>query len=99
MIAVNHYLAFQYFSTVWHPFHEVSLIFPHGFTFVSLVFNCSICPQVLAFFTLCLWFVPFSFFVSLSANENTLPTMDTQARPGLCCLYCMEKSLDSICQG
>ena len=30
--------------------------------------------QVLAYFTVCLWIVPFSFFVSLSANENVLPT-------------------------
>ena len=30
--------------------------------------------QVLAYFTICLWLVPFAFFVSLSANENVLPT-------------------------
>ena len=30
--------------------------------------------QVLAFFTICLWLVPFALFVSLSANENVLPT-------------------------
>ncbi len=28
----------------------------------------------MAYFTLCLWLVPFAFFVSLSANENVLPT-------------------------
>ena len=50
-IVINHYMAFSYFATVWHPFSEV-----------------------LAFFTICLWLVPFSFFVSLSANENVLPT-------------------------
>ncbi|XP_052072339.1 protein TEX261-like [Mytilus californianus] len=31
--------------------------------------------DVMAFFTICLWIVPFAFFVSLSANENVLPTM------------------------
>jgi hypothetical protein len=31
--------------------------------------------QVMAYFTLCQWLVPFAFFVSLSANENVLPTM------------------------
>lgn len=31
--------------------------------------------EILAYFTLCLWLVPFSFFVSLSINEYTLPTM------------------------
>jgi len=30
--------------------------------------------QVLTYFTICLWIVPFTFFVSLSANENVLPT-------------------------
>ncbi|XP_046368302.1 protein TEX261-like [Haliotis rufescens] len=37
--------------------------------------------EVLAFFTICLWLVPFAFFVSLSANENVLPTVsETQPR-------------------
>ena len=30
--------------------------------------------QVLAYFFLCLWLVPFSFFISLSANDFVLPT-------------------------
>ncbi|XP_064535852.1 protein TEX261 [Drosophila montana] len=30
--------------------------------------------QVLAYFTVCLWMVPFALFVSLSANDNVLPT-------------------------
>ncbi|CAG2163340.1 unnamed protein product [Oppiella nova] len=30
---------------------------------------------VLAFFTICLWLIPFAFFISLSANENVLPTI------------------------
>ncbi|KAL4231133.1 hypothetical protein ACF0H5_008716 [Mactra antiquata] len=50
-VLLNHYLAFSYFTSVYHPFHEV-----------------------LAYFTICLWLVPFAFFVSLSANENVLPT-------------------------
>lgn len=32
------------------------------------------CPQVLAYFTFCLWLIPFAFFVSLSAGENILPS-------------------------
>jgi hypothetical protein len=36
--------------------------------------------EVLAFFTICLWLVPFSFFVSLSANENVLPTSVGQTK-------------------
>uniref|UniRef100_A0A1A9WIG4 Protein TEX261 n=1 Tax=Glossina brevipalpis TaxID=37001 RepID=A0A1A9WIG4_9MUSC len=30
--------------------------------------------KVLAYFTICLWMVPFALFVSLSANDNVLPT-------------------------
>jgi len=30
--------------------------------------------EVLAYFTLCVWLVPFTFFVSLSAGDNVLPT-------------------------
>merc|ERR1719339_579201 len=36
--------------------------------------------EVMAYFTVCMWLVPFSFFVSLSANENVLPTMNTMER-------------------
>lgn len=32
------------------------------------------CHQVLAYFTFCLWIIPFAFFVSLSAGENVLPS-------------------------
>ena len=30
-------------------------------------------PEIVAYFLLLVWTVPFIFFVSLSANENTLP--------------------------
>ena len=36
--------------------------------------TCIVSLQVLAFFFLCLWLVPFSFFISLSANDLVLPT-------------------------
>lgn len=54
MVFVNHYLAFDHFSSVWYPFSEI-----------------------LAYFTICLWILPFAFFVSLSASENVLPTAST----------------------
>ncbi|CAH0391827.1 unnamed protein product [Bemisia tabaci] len=57
LLFVNHYLAFDYFSSVYHPFSEV-----------------------MAYFTLCLWLVPCALFVSLSANENILPTV-AETRP------------------
>jgi len=36
--------------------------------------------EVMAYFTVCMWLVPFAFFVSLSANENVLPTIN-ERRP------------------
>ncbi|XP_034482538.1 protein TEX261-like [Drosophila innubila] len=30
--------------------------------------------QVLAYFTICMWMVPFALFVSVNANDNVLPT-------------------------
>jgi len=31
--------------------------------------------EIASFFGLCVWFVPFALFVSLSASDNVLPTM------------------------
>lgn len=39
--------------------------------------------EVLAFFTICLWIVPFALFVSLSANDNVLPTTVANERSPL----------------
>ncbi|XP_037091681.1 protein TEX261-like isoform X2 [Pollicipes pollicipes] len=52
MLVVNHYLAFQHFTSVYYPFHEV-----------------------IGYFVVCLWLVPLELLVSLSANENVLPTV------------------------
>lgn len=78
MLVVNHYLAFSYFGNVYHPFSEVC--FQWHYRFLSLCQTIShvslLCSfsQVIGYFTLCLWLVPFALFVSLSANENVLPT-------------------------
>lgn len=80
MLVVNHYLAFSYFGSVYHPFSEVSYQYycTHAcFLFKLLVTYYSLYyffKQVIGYFTLCLWLVPFALFVSLSANENVLPT-------------------------
>lgn len=44
-----------------------------AFQYFSDVFHSF--SEVMAYFTLCLWLVPFALFVSLSANENVLPTV------------------------
>ncbi|RKP06339.1 transmembrane adaptor Erv26-domain-containing protein [Thamnocephalis sphaerospora] len=38
--------------------------------------------QVATFFSICVWLVPFAYFTSLSAGDNTLPTFDADAQTG-----------------
>jgi len=58
----------------------VMLLVNHYLAFQFFADKYYIFSEVLAYFTLCLWLVPFAFFVSLSANENVLPTM-AEKRP------------------
>ncbi|KJE94365.1 hypothetical protein, variant [Capsaspora owczarzaki ATCC 30864] len=52
------------------------MVFVHHFASFS-VFTAQYFPflHIVAYFTLCVWLIPFVFFISLSANENTLPTV------------------------
>lgn len=75
MLIVNHWLAFTYFSSVWYQFSEV-----RARNMKMLIFDKkNSLPQILAYFTLCLWVVPFALFVSLSANDNVLPTVNERS--------------------
>ncbi|KAK7110146.1 protein TEX261-like [Littorina saxatilis] len=66
---------FPFFDLTSPPFIAsiVLLVFNHylAFSYFSDVWYPF--AEVLSYFTICLWLVPFAFFVSLSANENTLP--------------------------
>merc|ERR1712141_547847 len=53
----------------------VMVVMNHYLAFQFFAENYHPFSEVMAYFTLCLWLVPFAFFVSLSANENILPTM------------------------
>ena len=75
MVVANHYFAFSYFGEKYYPFSEVRY---QSIYCIRLQSYCS--PQVMAYFTVCMWLVPFAFFVSLSANENVLPTL-SESRP------------------
>lgn len=52
----------------------ILVIVNHFFAFRFFAKNYYPLAEVLAFFTLCLWIVPFALFVSLSANDQVLPT-------------------------
>merc|ERR1712192_101221 len=74
--------SFPFFS-VSSPSFVVAVIMVlvnHYFAFSYFGENYYPFSEVMAYFTICMWLVPFSFFVSLSANENVLPTMNTMER-------------------
>ena len=65
MLTVNHVFAFGYFGEVIFKKREL-------LKKIRKVYHQF--HDVLAYFTICVWLVPFTFFISLSAGENTLPT-------------------------
>ncbi|OUM52085.1 hypothetical protein BVG19_g1241 [[Candida] boidinii] len=68
LAVINHYLWFQHFGNPYIPSIDERLDpnfkLPHYPTFT----------EIASFFGICVWLIPFSLFISLSANENTLPT-------------------------
>uniref|UniRef100_U5EY91 Protein TEX261 n=1 Tax=Corethrella appendiculata TaxID=1370023 RepID=U5EY91_9DIPT len=62
------FLSIQFLSGV------ILLLVNHYFAFVYFQQNYHTFSEVMAYFTLCLWLVPFALFISLSANDNVLPT-------------------------
>ncbi|CAB3990711.1 TEX261 [Paramuricea clavata] len=58
---------------------SVALVFVNhylAFQYFSQVYYSF--SEILGYFTVCLWILPFAFFISLSANENVLPTASMQ---------------------
>ena len=39
--------------------------------------------EIASYFGICVWLVPFALFVSLSASDNVLPTMGSEAPSGV----------------
>lgn len=65
---LNHYVWFQHFSAFQSQSYRT----------MSSYYDQPEVPsftQIASFFGICVWLVPFSLFVSLSANDNVLPTM------------------------
>merc|ERR1719431_700358 len=69
--------SFPFFSATSPSFivAVVMVIVNHYFAFSHFGQNYYPFSEVIAYFTICMWLVPFAFFVSLSANENVLPTL------------------------
>ncbi|NXF14032.1 TX261 protein, partial [Smithornis capensis] len=52
----------------------VLVVLNHYLAFQFFAEEFYLFSEVLAYFTFCLWLIPFTFFVSLSAGENVLPS-------------------------
>ncbi|KFY12390.1 hypothetical protein V492_03906 [Pseudogymnoascus sp. VKM F-4246] len=72
LVLVNHYYCFAHFSSL--PRTPTNSIYdaPVGPTFT----------EIASYFGICVWLVPFALFVSLSASDNVLPTMGSEAPSG-----------------
>lgn len=75
----SHYLILSNFPFVsfFSPGFILSILFMitnHYLAFKYFAANYYPFSEVIAYFTLYLWLVPFALFVSLSANDNVLPT-------------------------
>lgn len=57
----------------------VMLVVNHWLAFRFFSQNWYQFTEVLSYFTLCVWLVPFALFVSLSANDNVLPTVNERS--------------------
>jgi hypothetical protein len=72
LVLLNHYVWFRHFS-------DPSNIAPQSRYDTS---NVPTFTEIASYFGICVWLVPFSLFVSLSAGDNVLPTMGSEA-PGM----------------
>jgi hypothetical protein len=67
-VLLNHYVWFSHFSNVSVPPQQSIYDKPNVPTFT----------EIASYFGICVWLVPFSLFVSLSAGDNVLPTMGSE---------------------
>ncbi|CZS94277.1 related to transmembrane protein Tex-261 [Rhynchosporium agropyri] len=73
LVLLNHYVWFNHFSFSSLVTKPASRYDPS---------NLPTFTEIASFFGLCVWLVPFSLFVSLSASDNVLPTMGSET-PGM----------------
>ncbi|XP_074605487.1 protein TEX261 [Brevipalpus obovatus] len=69
---------FPYFSFTSFPFVSavVLLVVNHYLAFSYFSKHYYTLSEVLGYFTTCVWMVPFAYFISLSANDYVLPTVN-----------------------
>jgi hypothetical protein len=75
LVILNHWLWFRHFSTPPNTGYSYGTGFGAGVDVPSFT-------EIASYFGLCVWLVPFSLFVSLSAGENVLPSMGSEYATG-----------------
>lgn len=78
LVITNHFLWFRHFSTA--PFNT-----PPSSRYPKSRYDQLDMPsftEISSYFGLCVWLIPFSLFVSLSAGENVLPSMGSEYATG-----------------
>lgn len=81
LVILNHYLWFRHFST---PPTIPPLTNPR-YGYKSSRYDQLDVPsftEIASYFGICVWLVPFSLFVSLTASENVLPSMGSEYATG-----------------
>ncbi|KAH8676141.1 transmembrane adaptor Erv26 [Xylariales sp. PMI_506] len=71
LVLVNHYFWFRHFSAAQQrSYSRMTNIYDQP--------NVPSFTEVASYFGICVWLIPFSLFVSLSASDNVLPTIGTE---------------------
>ncbi|KAI1433661.1 transmembrane adaptor Erv26 [Xylaria sp. CBS 124048] len=71
LVLFNHYMWFRHFSEAQQ----------RSYSRMISMYDQSEVPsftEIASFFGICVWLIPFALFVSLSANDNVLPTMGSE---------------------
>lgn len=77
LVLANHYFWFRHFQNPDLTRYSHRNDYPYGFNPDIPSFT-----EVASFFGICVWLVPFSLFVGLSAGENVLPSMGSEYATG-----------------
>jgi hypothetical protein len=72
LVLLNHYVWFKHFS------HHQERAYQNMTSYYDTPDDIPSFTEIASYFGLCVWLVPFSLFVSLSASDNVLPTMGSE---------------------
>ncbi|KAI6374039.1 hypothetical protein MCOR25_003272 [Pyricularia grisea] len=72
LVIVNHYLWFRHFADRQHNAYQ------NMTSYYDTPSGVPTFTEIASYFGLCVWLVPFSLFISLSASDNVLPTMGSE---------------------